>query len=111
MLVVSKGHYQAIQSGELVSLALEYVNIAKREYKINLTTAHKLSPSEVENWKNRFIQTANDPMATIILSTSEDPTIMGGEVVTVNGTVYDKSWKTQQENIMKRIITTNNVAL
>lgn len=77
--------------------------------KIELTTPTKLTPQELEHYQARFSQAANDEKTKVIMTTKEDPSLLGGYVVNINGTIYDESWKTQQQNAMATIAKFNNL--
>jgi len=107
--LIRKGLWNAIRSGEASAAASDYVKQFKREVKIVLTTPNKLSAQELEHYENRFKQAANDERTKIIMTTKEDPSLLGGFVVNINGAIYDESWKTQQQQAMSAIAKFNNL--
>jgi F0F1-type ATP synthase delta subunit len=107
--LVRRGQWEAIKSGKAAKIANEYMVRFKREVKVELTTAHKLTAQELEHWTSRFKQAANDERTKIIVTTKEDPSILGGAIVSVNGDVYDESWKRQQEVAMEAIANFNSL--
>lgn len=107
--LIRKGLWDAVRNGEASEAATDYIKQFKREVKIELTTPNKLSAQELEHYQNRFNQVANDERTKVIMTTKEDPSLLGGFVVNINGTVYDESWKTQQQKAMAAIAKFNNL--
>ena len=109
--LIRKGRYEGIRNGEAVTIANEYITRFKREVKVEITTAHKLSAQDLEHYESRFHQIANDERTKVFITTKEDPSILGGEIVNINGQVYDQSWKKQQEEAIKVLAQFNNNSL
>lgn len=107
--LVGEGYYLDIKTGEAAAIAQKYITKFKREIKIELTTAHKLSAQEHENWLNRFKHATTDERAKIILTTKEDASILGGSIININGNVYDQSWKHQQDVVMESLANLNSL--
>lgn len=84
-------------------VATDYVKRAKREMMVEVTTAYKLSPMEKENYESIFKQRIRDERTKLIMTTKEDPSLLGGAIFNVNGNVVDLSWKSQQEKLLSAL--------
>jgi F-type H+-transporting ATPase subunit delta len=91
---------------ELADMAGDYARIADEESKVaeaSVVSAHKLDDDSRKKLEDKIAKLAGS--GKVRATYSEDPTLLGGAVVTIGSTVYDGSIRAQLKQLKDRMMT------